>query len=131
MVKDNSDSERGNLLPPHGLLFPINSKGSFICTIPDRITHTCYTSHGALAGTRNRSMGQLPEGSIRRPIAPWANALTTDLHLAPPTWGYRTITEQTQHHWHGGKHLLWMLIEATVPVTKSQTIMNSIWLIMA
>ena len=34
MVKDHSDSERGNLLLPHGLLFPINSKGSFICTIP-------------------------------------------------------------------------------------------------
>ena len=24
------------------------------------------------------------EGSIRRPIAPWANALTTEIHLAPP-----------------------------------------------
>ena len=34
MVKDNSDSERGNLLPPYGLLFSIDSKGSFICTIP-------------------------------------------------------------------------------------------------
>ena len=34
MVEDHSDSERGNPLPPHGLLFPINSKGSFICTIP-------------------------------------------------------------------------------------------------
>ena len=34
MVKDHSDRERGNLLPPHGLLFPINSKGSFISTIP-------------------------------------------------------------------------------------------------
>ena len=33
-VNDHSDSERGNPLPPHGLLFPINSKGSFICTIP-------------------------------------------------------------------------------------------------
>ena len=33
MVKDHSDSERGNPLSPHGLLFPINSKGSFICTI--------------------------------------------------------------------------------------------------
>ena len=30
MVKDHSDSERGNLLPPHGLLFPISSKGSCI-----------------------------------------------------------------------------------------------------
>ena len=34
MVKDHSDSEKGNPLPLHRLLFPINSKGSFICTIP-------------------------------------------------------------------------------------------------
>ena len=42
MVKDHSDSERGNLLwPLHGLLFPINSKGSFIGTITQyRIEHT-------------------------------------------------------------------------------------------
>ena len=40
MVKDHSDSERGNLLPPHGLLFLISSMGSFICIIPDRIVHT-------------------------------------------------------------------------------------------
>ena len=49
MVKAHSDSEKGNPLPPHRLLFPINSKGSFICTIPQ----TGYTSRGALAGTRN------------------------------------------------------------------------------
>ena len=30
----------------------------------------CYTSHGALAGMRNSSMGPPHEGSIRRPIAP-------------------------------------------------------------
>ena len=30
MVKDHSDSERGNPLPPHRLLFSISSK----CTIP-------------------------------------------------------------------------------------------------
>ena len=40
MVKDHSDSEKGNPLPPHRLLLSISSKGSFICTIPDRITHT-------------------------------------------------------------------------------------------
>ena len=34
MVKDHSDSEKGNPLPPPGLLFLINSNGSFICTIP-------------------------------------------------------------------------------------------------
>ena len=41
MVKNHSDRERGNLLPPHGLLFPISSKGSFYMHQPtDRITHT-------------------------------------------------------------------------------------------
>ena len=35
----------------------------------------CYTSRGALAGTRNSSMGRPHEGSIRRPTAPWANVL--------------------------------------------------------
>ena len=34
MVKDHSDSEKGNPLPPHRQLFPISSKGYFICTIP-------------------------------------------------------------------------------------------------
>ena len=34
MVKDHSDRERKTPLPP------INSKGSFICTIPDRMAHT-------------------------------------------------------------------------------------------
>ena len=34
MVKDHSDSEKGNPLPPHKLLLSINSKGYFICTIP-------------------------------------------------------------------------------------------------
>ena len=34
MVKDHSDTKKGNPLPPHWLLLSINSKGSFICTIP-------------------------------------------------------------------------------------------------
>ena len=52
------------------------------------ITHhgLCYTSRRALAGTRNSSMCPPHEGSIRRPIAPWANALTTELHLATLTF---------------------------------------------
>ena len=40
----------------------------------------CYTSCGALGGTRNSSVYPPHEGSIRRSIAPWANALTTELH---------------------------------------------------
>ena len=43
----------------------------------------CYSSRGAQVGTRNSSMGPPHEGSIRRPISPWTNALTTELHLAP------------------------------------------------
>ena len=55
MVKDHSDSERGNPLPPHGLLFPISSKGSCLYAPSHRQDSTyhslCYTSCGALAGT--------------------------------------------------------------------------------
>ena len=41
MVKDHSDSQRGNPLPPHRLIFPISSKGSFYMHNPtDRIAHT-------------------------------------------------------------------------------------------
>ena len=40
----------------------------------------CYTSRGALPGTKNSSVGPFQEGSTRRPTA---NALTTKLHLAP------------------------------------------------
>ena len=39
MVKDHSDSEKGNPLLPHRLLLSINSKGSFICTIPQTGYH--------------------------------------------------------------------------------------------
>ena len=57
MVKDHSDSEKGNPLPP-----PHRQ---------DSIYHgLCYTSRGALAGTRNSSMGPPHEGLIRRPITP-------------------------------------------------------------
>ena len=45
----------------------------------------CYTSRGALAGTRNSSMGPPHEGSIRRPIAPWANALPLS-YVPLPRW---------------------------------------------
>ena len=93
MVKDHSDRETGNPLPPHGLLLSINSKGSFICTIRQDSTYQslCYTSRGALAGTRNSSMGPPHEGSIQRPIAPWANALTMELHLTPKVDGVKVI----------------------------------------
>ena len=61
MVKDHLDSERGSPLPPHRLLFPISSK-VFLYAPSHRQDNTyhglCYTSRGALAGTRNSWMGQ-------------------------------------------------------------------------
>ena len=56
----------------------------------------CYTSRGALAGMRNSSMGPPHEGSIRRRIAPWANALTMELHLAPRLYGIKTAIAMTK-----------------------------------
>ena len=46
MIKDYSNSERGNPLPPHGLLFPISSKGSLYAPphTQDITYHSlCYT----------------------------------------------------------------------------------------
>ena len=113
MVKYHTDSDRGNPLSVHGLLFPINSKGSFICIIPhtglhiprpllhqswstgwnekllngsDPTTHRTMSErsyHGATSHSYNSLMGAPCEGSIRRPIAPWVNTLTTELHLTP------------------------------------------------
>ena len=49
LVKDHSDSERGNPLPPHGLLFPVSS----ISHRQDSTYHSlCYTSRGALASAK-------------------------------------------------------------------------------
>ena len=95
MVKDHSDRERGNLLPPlNGL-----QQGFFYMHHPtDKIAHT---SHGALAGTRNSSIVHR-EDSIRQPIAPLVNTLTTELHLIllpliqnwidPSWWTHRAIS---------------------------------------
>ena len=56
----------------------------------------CYTSRGALAGTRNSSMGPPHEESIRRPITPWANALATHRQGGERTHGPTdTRTDQT------------------------------------
>ena len=41
MVKYHTDSERGNLLPPHGLLFPNKKQAFFYMHHPtERIAHT-------------------------------------------------------------------------------------------
>ena len=63
MVKDHSDSERGNPLLPHGYSFRL-AAGVLLYASSHRQYSTyhgfCYTSRGALAGMRNSSMGSTP-----------------------------------------------------------------------
>ena len=49
----------------------------------DRITHTTSIVTPVVEHWLEREIAQSHEGSIRRTITPWANALTTELHLAP------------------------------------------------
>ena len=66
--------------------------------IQDNTYHgLCYTNRGAEAGTRNNLMGSPHERSIRRPIAPWANALTTELHLTPVSYSFRPTYKCIKH----------------------------------
>ena len=73
MVKDHSDSERGNPLLPHGLLFPINSKGPFYMHHhTNRIAHTMAFVTPAVEHWLELEIAQWVhnEGLIRRPITP-------------------------------------------------------------
>ena len=86
MVKDHSDRREETRCRHIGYSFRLAARVLLYASShrQDNTYHSlCYTSRGALAGTKNSSMGPPLEGSIRRPIAPWANALTTELHLAP------------------------------------------------
>ena len=68
MVKDHSDSEKGNPLPPHKLLFPNSSRVLLYASSHRRVNTyhgLCYASRGALAGTRNNQHClQLMHGSF-------------------------------------------------------------------
>ena len=67
MVKDHSDSEKGNCCCHIGYSFRLTARVLLYMHHPtDKIAQD-YTCRGALAGTRNSSMGSSHEGSIRRP----------------------------------------------------------------
>ena len=88
MVKDHSDSERGNPLPPHGYSFQLAAR------FPDRITHTMAFVTPVVEHWLEREIAQWVnhEGSIWWPIAPWVNTLTIELHLAPQSCGHSKST---------------------------------------
>ena len=92
MVKDHSDSERENPLPPHGLLFPISRWESTGADCVDRYVRfwVCACSVSQLSGDRevNRgrrsgvTMGGLG-GHAPPPFTPW----DPPPHIAPtPIW---------------------------------------------
>ena len=86
MIKDYSDSERRNTLLPYGLLFPIRGKSSFICIIPDRITHTMASVTHVMEHWLEQeiSLWVHHEGLIWRPITPWVGALSRT-YISLPT----------------------------------------------
>ena len=93
MVKDHSNSKRGNLLPPHSLLFLISSNFFYMHHPTERIAHTMAFVTPVVEHWLEQEIAQwvYHEGSILQFIAPWADALTTyqtecnlDL-LSPPS----------------------------------------------
>ena len=84
-MASDTDSERGNPLPPHGLLSDWQHGFFYMYHPTDRIAHTTAFVTPVMEHWLEREIAQWVhhEGSIRRPIAPRANALTTELHLAP------------------------------------------------
>ena len=57
VIKDHLDRERGNALPPHGLLFPISRQDFCVYHSTCRVTHTTTFGRGTLVVTRNSYMG--------------------------------------------------------------------------
>ena len=83
LVHQNCDVTNG-VADLHGLFFTINSKDSFICTIPDRIAHTTACVTSVMEHWMKRKIAQW----VRWLIAPRVNALTMELHLAPQGTSY-------------------------------------------
>ena len=60
----------------------------------------CYTSRGALAGTRNCSMGPPHEGSIRRPISHHERTLLPRSYISLHTHTHTHTRTHTHTHTH-------------------------------
>ena len=60
----------------------------------------CYTSRGALAETRNSSMGPPHEGSIRRPTAPCSNMKLRYLYIHTHKYQQTYISKHIQKYIH-------------------------------
>ena len=88
MVKDHSDSEKGNPLPLHRLLLLINSKGSFICTIPHRTAHTMAFVTPV--------MDNWPEREIAQWVHPMKDHLTSHHTMSEHSYHGATIVSEVR-----------------------------------
>ena len=93
MVKDHSDSKRRNLLLPFGYSFRLAAR-VLLYALSYRHDSTyyslCYTSHGALAGMRNSSMGP-PWGIDSKTHCTMSRCSTTELYVALKFWCESTL----------------------------------------
>ena len=76
MVKDHLDGERGNPLPPHGLLFPISSKGYFIAVdeIHQQKNPKSTNMFSPLSSNTRKNLTEalsLTSTKLERDVAPW------------------------------------------------------------
>ena len=90
MVKDHSDSEKGNPLPPHRLLFPINSKG-FLYAPSHRQESTYHTAF----------VTPIVEHWLEREIAQWVHPMKDRSHhewtLKPQSYISLPKSEEGKH----------------------------------
>ena len=88
MVKDHSDSERGNPLPPLSQCTPFHRQDSTYHGL-------CYTSRGELAGTRKNSMGP-PMKDLSDDPSHHERTLLPRSYISLLTT-YRTMSERSYH----------------------------------
>ena len=93
MVKDHSYSKRGNLLHHMGYAFWL-AAGVLLYAPSHRQESTyhdlCYTNHGALAGTRNSSIGP-PWGIDPTTHRTMNGRSTAELHIAAIYWFIKNL----------------------------------------
>ena len=129
MVKDHSDSKRGNLLLPlHGLLFLISSKESFhMHHLTDRIPHTMAFFSPIVEHWLEREMARWVhhQRSIRWPIAPRADTLPMSYRAM---LNLRIYTLMMIPHFIGVVVVVAIIILIIIVIKKTQTKITCKWM---
>ena len=99
MVKDHSDSERGNLLPPHGATLSSQQQGFFYMHHPtDRITHTTAFVTPVWELNESVMVPSCPRQRNRRRCVLQQLALNVHIKHSDLTWPDLTWPNGTYRH---------------------------------